>query len=263
MEDNGYTACKPVAAPMPSKALMYSDDTPLSPKEHTRYRSIVGSLQYFATWTQWHLAHPVARLAQHNAAPTVGSKLQLEHTLAWLAHNTSRSLSGRVVKHTQWEVYSDSDHAGDRVNSEARSHTGVLIMCNGVPVHWRSKKQPITCISSAAAEIYAMAEAARDSQLNAWKGEELGYAKRIPIEVQVDNSAGIIFQSKMNADSRIKGIFDLRWQWVRDLQDTSKIKAVKVKSENNLADILTKCMSRTVYDGLVRQQYDKAAAVAA
>ena len=108
-----------------------------------------------------------------------------------------------------------------------------------------------------------MAEAARDSQLNAWKGEELGYTKRVPIEVLVDNSAGIIFQSKMNADSRIKGIFDLRWQWVRDLQDTSKIKAVKVKSENNLADILTKCMSRTVYDGLVQQQYVKAAAVAA
>ena len=67
------------------------------------------------------------------------------------------------------KYYTDSDCSGSMPYT-ARSHTGVLIMCNGAPVHWRSKKQPITCISSAAAEIYAMAKAARDSQLNAWKG---------------------------------------------------------------------------------------------
>ena len=261
IEDNGFSACKPVAAPMPSKALMNSDDEPLNPKQHNKYRSIVGSLQYFATWTQWHLAHPISRLAQDNAAPTVGSKKQLEYTMAWLAHNSHRSLSGPVVKTTTWEVFSDSDHAGDRVYCNARSHTGVLILCNGVPVQWRSKKQPITCISSAAAEIYAMAEAARDSRLNAWKSEEIGYHKRKPIEVQVDNTAGIIFQSKMNADSRIKGVFDLRWQWVKDLQDGSEIRAVKVDTKNNLADILTKCMSRPVYDSLLQQQKQKTEAV--
>ena len=80
-------------------------------------------------------------------------------------------------------------------------------------------------------------------------------------EVQVDNTAGIIFQSKMNADSRIKGVFDLRWQWVKDLQDDSEIRAVKVDTKNNLADILTKCMSRPVYDSLLQQQKQKTEAV--
>ena len=77
----------------------------------------------------------------------------------------------------------------------------------------------------------------------------------------MDNTAGIIFQAKMNADSRLKGIFDLRWSWVRELQDSKQIRAVKVLTNNNLADILTKCMSRPVYEGLIEQQ-QKAEAVA-
>ena len=106
-----------------------------------------------------------------------------------------------------------------------------------------------------------MAEAARDSRLNSWKSQELGYPGRKPIPVLVDNSAGIMLQSKMNADSKIKGVFDLRWQWVRELQDSTEIKAVKVASEHNLADILTKCMSRPVYDSLLQQQQHKAASL--
>ena len=90
----------------------------------------------------------------------------------------------------------------------------------------------------------------------------MGYERKKPLEIQVDNTAGIIFQAKMNADSKLKGIFDLRWSWVRELQDSAQIKAVKVLTTNNLADILTKCMSRPTYEGLIEQQMQKAKAVA-
>ena len=71
-------------------------------------------------------------------------------------------------------------------------------MCNGAMVHWRSNKQPVTAISSAAAQIYAMAEAARDAQLNAWRAQEMGLMPPMPILIYVDNFVGIVFQSKMN-----------------------------------------------------------------
>ena len=106
------------------------------------------------------------------------------------------------MKGTNWEVYSDSDHAGDR-GTGTRSHTGVVILCNGAPVFWRSKKQPVTSTSSAMAEIYALSEAVRDARLNAWtrKSEELGLQTKYPIDIQVDNSTGVVFQSKMDPDS--------------------------------------------------------------
>ena len=121
-------------------------------------------------------------------------------------------------------------------------------------MQWRSKKQPVTSVSSAAAEIYALAEGVRDTRLNAWKAEELGYERPRPIDIQVDNSAGISFQTKMSPDSRMKGVFDLRWEWVRELQNTQEIRAVKVNTLNNIADLLTKCHSRTTFDKLMNLQ---------
>ena len=40
--------------------------------------------------------------------------------------------------------------------------------------HWRSTKQPETAMSSAAAEIVAMSECMKDTQLRMWIAEEAG-----------------------------------------------------------------------------------------
>lgn len=170
--------------------------------------------------------------------------------MAWLAHNSRREIAGPVVKGTTWEVYSDSDHAGVR-QLGTRSHTGVIIMCNGAVVSWRSNKQPVTAVSSAAAEIYAMAEAARDARLHCWQAEEMGLTPPKPIEINVDNTSGVIFQTKMNPQSKLKGMIDLRWQWVKELQDAKLIKAVKVDTLVNVADLLTKCHSRVSFNRLL------------
>ena len=250
LDDMGIVGCKPVSAPMPTKNLMYSDTQPVTQKEHKYYRSAVGSLQYYVTATQWHLAHPVSRLAQHMQAPTQGDMKQLKHTLAWLLHNAHRKISAPVLKTTELKVFSDSDHAGDK-QSGTRSQTGVIILCNGAPIQWRSKKQPITAISSACAEIYALAEAARDARLTLWKAQELGYEVGPPIKILVDNAAGISFQQKMNPDSKLKGMIDLRWNWVMELQDKKQIQAVKVDTTQNVADILTKCLAKQTYEYLL------------
>jgi hypothetical protein len=250
LDDMGCSAAKAVSAPMPYKHIGEEGDEILSEQEQKRFRSAVGSLQYFVSATQWHLAHAVSRLAQFNGRATKGIQKQLTHLMAWLAHNSGKEISGPVVKDTVWEVYSDSDHAGDR-ELGTRSHTGVVIMCNGAVVSWRSKKQPVAAASSAAAEIYAMAEAARDARLHCWQAEEMGLTPPKPIEIQVDNTSGVIFQTKMNPQSRLKGMIDLRWQWVKELQDAKLVKAVKVNTLLNVADLLTKCHSRISFNRLV------------
>ena len=72
-----------------------------------------------------------------------------------------------------------------------------------------------------------------------WKAQELGYKVGQPITVLVDNAAGISFQQKMNPDSKLKGIIDLRWNWVRKLQDNEQVKAVNVDTTNNAVNVLT------------------------
>jgi len=90
-----------------------------------------------------------------------------------------------------------------------------------------------------------------------WKSQELGYETPLPIDVLVDNAAGISFQQKMNTDSKLKGMIDLRWNWVMELQDNLEVKAGKVHTTERIADILTKCLGRITYEqliDLVRQQ---------
>ena len=48
-------------------------------------------------------------------------------------------------------------------------------------------------------------------------------------------------------------MIDLRWQWVKELQDTDEIRAVKVHTDLNVADLLTKPHGRVKYNSLLQQ----------
>jgi hypothetical protein len=111
-----------------------------------------------------------------------------------------------------------------------------------MPVSWRSNKQPVTSISSAQAEIYALSEACKDARLTLWVAEEMGIGVKWPCDILVDNAAGVSFQRMTKPTTKLKGVYDLRWEWVRELQDGGSVRAVKVKTEENVADIMTKCL---------------------
>jgi hypothetical protein len=139
-----------------------------------------------------------------------------------------------------WDLYVDSDHAGEqRLHTSSRS--GIVFFLNGLPSHWRSKKQPTTSLSSAAAEIYALSEACKDVRLRWWVSEDMLCEVPWPAPIKVDNAAGISFQHSTCPSTKLKGIYNLREAWVGELKNTKQIKAIKVDTKLNLADLLTKC----------------------
>ena len=76
--------------------------------------------------------------------------------------------------------------------------------------------------------------------------------------INVDNAAGVTFQTKMCADSKLLGMIDIRWNWVQELQDSKEVKAVKIATDRNIADLLTKCHSRKTYEHLIGLALEKA-----
>ena len=46
---------------------------------------------------------------------------------------------------------------------------------------------------------------------------------------------------------RSKGFFDLRGEWVRELRNSKRVAAVKVDTEKNIADMMTRCLC-SVYE---------------
>ena len=49
-----------------------------------------------------------------------------------------------------------------------------------------------------------------------------------------------------------------RWNWVQELQDAKEVKAVKIATDRNIADLLTKCHSRRTYEHLIGLALEKA-----
>ena len=244
LEDNQMKGVRAQSAPMPDKKEIASDPTLLSEQDHKRYRSQVGSLSYFCE-TRHDIAYEIARLAQGLAAPTKGHQLALRRVMAYLSTMPDEKLWVKRVMGDTWHTYSDSDHAGDTCTGTNRSHTGVIVLLNGMPVYWRSNKQPITSVSSACAEIYALSEACRDVRLIAWVAEDMGREVPWPMVVYVDNAAGVSFQHNTCASSKLKGVFNYRWDWVQELRDQTQVTAVKVATDKNLADLYTKCHNST------------------
>ena len=53
-------------------------------------------------------------------------------------------------------------------------------------------------------------------------------------------------------DSKLKGIFDMRLGWLKELHDKRRFKAVKVATDKNLPDELTKPLSPVVKNKLAK-----------
>ena len=249
--DQGMTAVIPVLTPMANKTELHSNENMLEENDATNFRSRLGSLQYYAKETRDDIAAAVNMIAQKCKAPTVGAAKAVRRVMAYLNGTAARKLTVPRVNGTQWDFYVDSDHAGDRKYGDTLSRTGVKLLCNGMQFHWRSNKQPSTAMSSTAAEIVAMSECMKDVNLRMWIAEEVGQQIDWPVKIYVDNKAGVHFQNQMSPDTKLKGIFDMRMGWLKELHDKKKFVAVKVATEKNLADDLTKPL-----DSKTRQRLD-------
>ena len=249
LSDTEQDGSRPVAAPMPYMAELTKDKGAATEQEHKWYRSILGSLQWY-TGVRYDIAYEVSRLAQMSAAPTKGALKALKRLLGYISTTRDRQLMVPRVTGCVWTTYSDSDHAGDMGMGTSRSHTGVVMLLNGMPVHWRSQKQPKTSLSSAAAEIYAMSRAVKDACLRLWVAEDMHVTVKWPMTLHVDNAAGVSFQHTTCGNTQMKGIFKMSEDWVQELKDEAKVMSVHVPTDRNLADMLTKGLSVDVRNKL-------------
>ena len=246
LEETGLDSVSVRVAPMPDRDEMV-DSTPVDVEEERWCRRVIGELNHFVRSTRWDIAHPVSRVSQHMKQPVLGTVKALQHIGGYLKGTLGLSLKGsRCTERDTVRTYVDSDHHGDHKTS-SRSHTGVMIVLNGVPLFWRSNKQPKTSLSPAEAEIYALPEACRDARAVSWVLEEMGSQIKWPLQVFTDSSGSRSFQKGSNYDSKMRGCFDKREKWVKEVQDCGDIECVKIDAQNNVSDMLTKCLKGPEY----------------
>ena len=172
------------------------------------------------------------------SAPTAGDEKDLAHLLQYIVDTKDMKLKGYVKETDQFEFTVDSNHGGGKAGARAR--TAILSFLNGTPVDWTSKKQPVTALSSAEAEIYALMESVKRARSLTWRAQELGIKTPSPILIKMDNKAGIAFQKSTCASTRLGGTFDLRDKRLIELRNNKIVTTAHIATDVNPADLLTK-----------------------
>lgn len=145
-------------------------------------------------------------------------------------------------------VFVDADHAGNSVTR--RSHTGIILMCNMAPVSWFSKRQNTIEASTFGSEFIALRIATEQIESLRYKLRMFGVPLPSPANVFCDNES--VVNSSTFPESRLKKKHcSIAYHRVREAVAAAKLLIYYEKSESNLADILTKTLSRTKRDPLI------------
>jgi hypothetical protein len=218
------------------------DGSPAQPLDATNkklYQSIVGSLLYAACMTRMDITFATAKLAQFCAAPAEHHLIAARQALKYLAGTRTLGLTFRRSArklNLDPTVYPDASWISE-IDS-GRSHSGVITLLNGNPIHWWSKKQSMVALSSTEAEYIALGEAAKDAVwLREWLTAVLGVT--VPIRVLCDNSAALKIAANDSDSSRTRH-YSARHHFVRELILENQLRLEWVSTQEQAADLLTK-----------------------
>ena len=153
----GMRNCKPINTPLcTSEKLSITSGDKLGEEDSTRYRSMVGALQYL-TLTRPDLSFAVNKVCQFLHAPTTAHWVAVKRILRYVCGTRNMGLKIRKSKSMLVSAFSDADWAG--CVDDRRSTGGFAVFLGGNLVSWCARKQATVSRSSTEAEYKALANA--------------------------------------------------------------------------------------------------------
>ncbi|PNY15934.1 hypothetical protein L195_g012642 [Trifolium pratense] len=204
----------------------------------TLYKQMVECLMYLLA-TRPDLAYSICLVARFMDRPTDMHVIAVKRIVSYLKGTLGfgvmyKSNSKIVLCLKGW---CDSDYAGDL--DDRKSTTGFVFMLGCGAISWSSKKQPIVTLSTTEVEYVSPAACACQG---IWLENVLSYLKMKQsdcIMIYYDNSSSIKLSKNPIMHGRSKHI-DVRFHFLRDLTKDESIELVHCRSEDQLADLLTK-----------------------
>ncbi|CAM9000448.1 unnamed protein product [Rhodiola kirilowii] len=235
-----YLNCHPMNTPFESsKHLLPNKGDPVSQLEYSR---VIGSLMYAMTSTRPDIAFAVGKLSRYTSNPSMDHWQAVHRVLQYLKGTMNLGLVYSEFP-SVIEGYSDASWIS---NEEDHSSTsGWVFLLGGGAISWASKKQ--ICISSSTmeSEFVALAAASKEAEWLKNMIHEIPLWERpiSPISIHCDSAATLakVYSHVYNGKSRHLGV---RHSAVRELITHGVISVDFVKSQQNLADHLTKGLAR-------------------
>ncbi|KAM0996429.1 hypothetical protein ACFX2C_006437 [Malus domestica] len=168
----------------------------------------------------------------------------VERILRYLKSSQGKGIMFSKNDHCRIEGYTDVDWVGNV--TDRRSTFSYFTLVGGNLVTWRSKKQKVVALSSAEAEYRGMAKGVcKLLWLRRLLGE-LGYPSNSTSDLFCDNKTAIDISHNPIQHDRTKHM-EVDRHVIKEKLDGNIIQFPFIKSEDQLADILTKVVASQVF----------------
>ncbi|GJW74168.1 putative ribonuclease H-like domain-containing protein [Tanacetum coccineum] len=240
-----FRTIKPASTPIEAHKSLGKDEEGEDVDVHL-YRSMIGCLMYL-TASRPDIMFAVCLCARFQVTPKVFHMHAVKRIFRYLKHQPKLGLWYPKDSPFHLEAFSDNDYAGD--NHDRRSTSGGCQYLRRRLVYWQCKKQTIVAISSTEAEYVA---AASCCALVLWmQNQLLDYGFNfMNTEIHIDNESTICIVRNPVLHSKTKHI-QIRHHFIQDCYEHRLINVVKVHTDDNVADLLTKGFDLARFNFLV------------
>jgi histone deacetylase 1/2 len=241
----GMVGCSGVATPLSSsEKITARQGKLLGPEDSTKYRSIVGALQYL-TLTRPDISYAVNKVCQYLHAPTTVHLTAAKRILRYVKHTITVGLTFQQSSSMLVSAFSDADWAGDV--DDRRSTGGFAVFFGPNLISWSAKKQSTVSRSSTEAEYKSVANATAEmiwvqSLLN-----ELGVKLTQKPCLWCDNLGATYLSANPVFHARAKHI-EIDFYFVRERVLKRQLEVRFISSRDQVADGFTKPLSVRAFE---------------
>jgi histone deacetylase 1/2 len=228
---------KPMNTPLSStEKLSVTEGDPLGPEDSTRYRSVVGALQYL-TLTRPDLSFAVNKVCQFLHAPTTAHWAAVKRILRYVNGTKRLGLHVRRSKSMMVSAFSDADWAG--CVDDRRSTGGFAVFFGDNLISWSARKQATVSRSSTEAEYKALADATAEMMWVQKLLTELRMQHPPAARLWCDNLGATYMTANPVFHARTKHI-EIDFHFVRERVAQRLLEVRHIGTNDQLADGFTK-----------------------
>jgi hypothetical protein len=244
--------CNPETTPMSSTAQLQKaeDGYTASVDFCSQYQSAVGSLLYVMMGTRPDIAYAVGIVSRFSHNPTKSHWHAVQRIFRYLKGTIGATIRYHPNNHNSLLGFTDASYA-DCLDTR-RSTAGYLFTVGSGAISWQSKRASTIATSTTEAEYTGQFKAAleatylRHLAVQLWPGITPG-----PTTIYGDNHGGISLARNALGHARTKH-FDIKLRKCQELQEAGTVKFEEISTKANLADILTKPLSRDAFHRLAQ-----------
>lgn len=248
LEVFGMADCNPAKAPMVGNWDLDNDQS--ESVDETLYRSMIGKLLYAANYTRPDISYAVSLLSRYLNCPRTIHLKAAKHVLKYLKGNPGLGIEFSHQPKFSLEAYCDADWAGDK--QDRKSTTGYVVIASNGAICWKSKKQSVVSLSTTEAEYMAVGEVTKEVLWIKNMISELHLEVPLPVTIHEDNNGCLNLSKNPVHHSRTKHI-DIRHHFLRDHVQSGDITLRAIRSQDMIADMLTKNLGTVQFQKLVKE----------